>query len=365
MEQTSHQAPSLATECPPSTGFLPVEFDDQHARRARQIMQRHPEARKLLGTNAWSGLLVAGIVGIQLAASCVSASLPWWGLVLLAYTLGAVANHALWVLVHECTHNLVFKKSTPNRWLAIGANLAMFFPSTVAFAAFHIKHHKYMGQHDHDADLPTRWEAWLLSWPIIGRLQWQIMFPIWQISRTFFLDPRNTPKTWTRWLWVNWVVQLSFVAGWYCLFGWAPLFYMMLSAYFSIGPHPLGARWIQEHYIMEDGQETNSYYGPLNVVALNVGYHNEHHDLPQVPWNRLPELHRLAPEMYQPLYAHHSWVLLWLRFLFDPRMKTLRMVRESTGIDPMDVPPTSARRRVDAPHGSPAPHDRAGVQQRC
>ena len=62
---------------------------------------------------------------------------------------------------------------------------------------------------------------------------------------------------------------------------------MLLSFVFSIGLHPVGARWIQEHYLIAPPQETYSYYGPLNKVAFNVGYHNEHHDFSFVPWNNL------------------------------------------------------------------------------
>ena len=73
--------------------------------------------------------------------------------------------------------------------------------------------------------------------------------------------------------------------------GWTALGYLFLSSAFAIGLHPVGARWIQEHYLTFPGnQETFSYYGPMNVFALNVGYHNEHHDLMRVPWSRLPAL---------------------------------------------------------------------------
>ncbi|CAG8764487.1 8118_t:CDS:2, partial [Racocetra fulgida] len=42
--------------------------------------------------------------------------------------------------------------------------------------------------------------------------------------------------------------------------------------------HPVAARYIQEHYTFEDGQETYSCYGGLNKIFMNIGYHTEHHD---------------------------------------------------------------------------------------
>jgi sphingolipid delta-4 desaturase len=91
----------------------------------------------------------------------------------------------------------------------------------------------------------------------------------------------------------------------------------------------LGARWIQEHFTLERSQETFSYYGPINRVALNVGYHNEHHDLPSIPWNNLPKLRAMAPEFYDTLKSHASWSRLLFQFIFDPRYSLAGRVERS------------------------------------
>ncbi|MBC6952477.1 fatty acid desaturase, partial [candidate division KSB1 bacterium] len=70
----------------------------------------------------------------------------------------------------------------------------------------------------------------------------------------------------------------------------------------------------------------------LNVLAFNVGYHNEHHDFPSVPWNKLPEIKRTAPEAYDNLISHYSWTRLLFQWLFDRDLSLYsRVVREERG----------------------------------
>ena len=129
----------------------------------------------------------------------------------------------------------------------------------------------------------------------------------------------------------NVTIQLAFNAALVAAAGWGGLAYLLLSNIFSLGLHPLGGRWIQEHYVMHPGQETSSYYGPMNALVFNAGYHNEHHDVMRVPWMKLPLLKRLAPEFYDTLEAHHSWTALLWRFLTDDRVtpfnRTIRSPR--------------------------------------
>lgn len=309
--------------------FVIVDTPQPHPQRAKSILSSHPEVRQLFGRNLWSGVLIVVLVGLQLGLAYLMSAAPWWAIVILAYFVGAFANHALWVLVHECAHNLIFRNPTANRVMALVANLPMVLPSTVPFCVWHLKHHRYLGHHRHDADLAPRWEAWLLRGGFVRRLIWQCLFPIFQTLRMAFLDHRGKPASWVRWRVPNAVVQLAFTTAVFFVLGPKALLFLFFSAFFSIGPHPLGARWIQEHYVFRHGQETYSYYGMFNVVALNIGYHNEHHDLPQIPWHRLPALRRLAPEMYDSLFAHRSWTRLWLRFLFDRNLDVFRIAREA------------------------------------
>ncbi|BDG08359.1 fatty acid desaturase [Anaeromyxobacter paludicola] len=301
-----------------SSCFHRVTYREPHHERTRRLLAAHPEARALCGHAPVSALFVLGLVAAQLALAVALRGAPWWLLLGAAWALGAVADHGLWVLIHDCTHDLVFRRPGPNRWLAILANLPILFPAAISFRKYHLLHHAYQGAEDLDADLPSPLEVRLVGSCAWRKALWLLLFFVAQTSRIPRL--RRVPF-FDRWYAVNLAVQVAFAAAVLLALGPWALAYLFASSVFAVGLHPVGARWIQEHYLtFPGGQETFSYYGPMNLLAFNVGYHNEHHDLMKVPWFRLPALKRLAPELYEPLHAHRSWTRLLLRFIFDPSL---------------------------------------------
>jgi sphingolipid 4-desaturase/C4-monooxygenase len=311
------------------TDFVHSGKQEPHRLRTRQILQQHPDVRKLIGKNAYTIIAILGLVSFQVVMSWLVADRSWWIVVGAAYLLGAFADHALFVMIHECAHHLLFKSRSANRLAGILANLPQLFPSSVSFERYHIKHHSFQGIHELDADLPNRWEARLINNYFIGKVIWLLFYPVFQVFR---ISRLREIKPFDKWVALNFGMEAVFIAAIWMLFGPKAIVFLLLSFFFSVGLHPLGARWVQEHYLTHGEQETYSYYGVLNTVAFNVGYHNEHHDFPSIPWNRLPLIKKTAPSFYDKLASHRSWTKLFFRFLFDREISLFsRVVRKDRG----------------------------------
>jgi len=303
---------------------------EPHRIRTKQILKQHPQIRNLISKNPTTFLFISLLVSFQVVLAYFLRDSSWWWILAAAYFLGAFADHALFVMIHETTHKLVFKSPAANKIAGIIANLPQMFPSAIAFERYHIKHHSFQGVHELDADLPNRWEAKLIKENFIGKAIWFLFYPLFQAFRVARL---KEIKPFDGWMALNWLAQIAFVAAIWYFMGGKAVGFLTASFFFSVGLHPLGGRWIQEHYLTHnEEQETFSYYGPLNTVAFNVGYHNEHHDFPSVPWNKLPHIRNSAPEYYNSLKYHTSWTKLWLRFLFDRELSLWsRIVRKNRG----------------------------------
>jgi sphingolipid delta-4 desaturase len=291
-----------------------VDYPEPHFARTQEILKNHPEVKKLFGNTPSTAWIVFGTVALQVGIAIQLGHTSWGWILLVAYTVGAFANHALWVMIHECTHNLVFKTTPANSLLSIISNIPIIFPSAMSFRIFHIKHHLYQGEWDRDADLPRSYEISFAGNSSIRKALWYLGYFLPQMLRVKHMKGIDI---FTRWIALNFVVEIAFIVALVHFTGWGGLLYLTLSTIFSIGLHPVGARWIQEHYVVHEKQETYSYYGPLNTLAFNVGYHNEHHDLMRVPWSRLPKVRAAAPEIYNNLFYHTSWTKLMLWFIFD------------------------------------------------
>ena len=302
---------------------------EPHKERTKQILKAHPEVRNLIGRNPVSAVITIFVVSLQFVIAYLLADQTWWLTIIVAFLLGAFADHNLFVIIHEASHNLIFKNRTLNTIFGIIADLPKVVPSYVSFKSYHLKHHSFQGDYYLDADLASKWEAKLIGNTFIGKMLWELFFPFFQVFRTMRLKEIEFMNTWVI---VNWIVVFAVDTLIIIYFGWTAFLYLVFSLVFSIGFHPLGARWIQEHFLVASPQETYSYYGPMNIPSLNVGYHNEHHDFPSVPWNKLPLLKKTAPEFYDNLVYHKSWFKLWLKFLFDPKLSLYsRMVRTNRG----------------------------------
>lgn len=317
----------------PRQDFIYSNTSEPHRIRTKQILKKHPDVRKLIGKNPTTFLFIILLVTLQIGGALFLADKAWWLIFVVAYFVGAFIDHALFVMIHECAHRLLFKNKEANRLAGIFANIPQVFPSSVSFERYHIKHHSFQGVHELDADLPNRWEARLINHYFIGKAIWFLFYPFFQAFRVSRL---KEIKPFDGWIAFNWGVQILFVAAVWYFFGAKAVVFLTASFFFSVGLHPLGGRWIQEHYLTHGEQETYSYYGPLNVVAFNVGYHNEHHDFPSVPWNKLPQIKNTASVFYTSLASHTSWTKLWLRFLFDREISLWsRVVRKDRGKVPL------------------------------
>ncbi len=311
------------------TDFVHVETPEPHRGRTKEMLKQHPELRGLIGKNPYSFLAIVGLVSLQVLVAFLLSGQSWWWVLGAAYFIGAFADHALFVLIHECAHKLIFKNRAANKIAGMIANIPLIFPSSVSFETYHLKHHSFQGVHELDGDLPNYWEAKLINHYFIGKVIWLLFYPLFQVFR---LSRLREIAPFDKWVALNWLIQIVSMTAIAWFLGAQSFVYLVASFFFSVGLHPLGARWIQEHYLTQGEQETYSYYGVLNHVAFNVGFHNEHHDFPSVPWNRLPDIKKTAPGFYDHLSSHTSWTKLFLRFLFDQEISLFsRVVRKNRG----------------------------------
>lgn len=288
------------------TDYIESREDEPHRRRAALIRAAHPEVQDLMGVEPATKWVAVGVVVVNLGLAWLCHRLPWWQFLAASYVFAGTGQANLFLAIHEISHNLAFRELWMNRALSVVCNLPLIVPYAHAFKPYHLAHHKSQGS-PQDTDLPTRLEARLTA-SVTGKLLWLTFQILVYAFRPVLVQPDLMPRDLQ--LAVNVVACLVFDA----LLMWAGgprlVLFLLLGMMWAGSFHPTAGHFLSEHHVTHRGRpqpETFSYYGGLNVLAWNVGYHNEHHDFCNIPWTRLPRLRAMAPEFYRDLPQTESW----------------------------------------------------------
>ncbi len=300
-------------------GPVPSGF---HRDRTKAILHDHPEIRALIGHNQLTFLIIVGLVALQLSIAIALNDQPAWLIAPLAILFGVIPSLQLYFLMHESGHNLVFRSRSLNILSGIIANTINGFPYSVTYQFYHARHHNYLGNPAVDPDMAQAWESRIVGNSPFRKLAWLVLNPFFLAVRSLRVSSTRVPLGW---VFVNAIVVIGFDASVIIFIGWRAFFYLGMSSYLAMGL-PLGAFWIPEHFSVDRSQETYGYYGWLNWIFINRGYHNEHHDFPSVPWNRLPRVRAMAPEWYNSLETNNTYRQALARFVFDRRLTLLSHV---------------------------------------
>jgi len=152
---------------------------------------------------------IVALVTAQIAIAVALGSQSWHIWLPSAYVVGATIDHALWVLIHECAHNLIFSARLGNRAAALTANLPLVFPASMSFCKYHLLHHRHMGELELDADLAGPAEAHMVGRSSLLKSLWLAAFVLvvgtlrpHRLTRVAFVD---------RWTTINLLVQAAAV----------------------------------------------------------------------------------------------------------------------------------------------------------
>jgi sphingolipid 4-desaturase/C4-monooxygenase len=308
---------SLVT-VPRTSGFTDLASDQKftrtssrepHLQRRRALLAAQPEIRKLFGFDRRTIAVTVAVVITQLAAAWLlqRADLPLLAIIALAWGPGAILSHWLGQSIHETAHNLAARTRLANRAVAWLANVPLVLPIAETFHRYHLVHHVHLGVDGVDSDLPVELEVRCIGKSWLSKLVWLALYPIVYLARG-----ASYAKGVSRGEVLNAVAIAAINFALWHLIGPTALLYLGLSMFFAHGLHPVAAHFVHEHYLFAGEQETYSYYGPLNLVTFNVGYHVEHHDFMNIPGWRLPEYRALTDAAYRDFVSHRSWTgVLW------------------------------------------------------
>ena len=239
-----------------------------------------------------------------------------WGVNAAATLLLAHGMTIAAYLIHECGHNLVFRRSRHNA--ALGR--AMSWLCGAAYGTYEDMRYKHFRHHvDNDDVVWFEYEKFFDRHPLILRivrgLEWlyipahDLVMHLVMVFTSFIIPQRREQRSRNvavilvrGGIFITLLLVVPKVAILYAI---AYLVMMHVLRFMDMlqhdypsnptlfdyikPPHKGDGEWEQEHTF---SNPLSLRFPRLNWLTLNFGYHNAHHADMNVPWYRLPELHR-------------------------------------------------------------------------
>lgn len=310
--------------------FYWTDKEDPYVTIKQELIEKYPQITELMGPEPLTKWIVLATVILQVGIAIAIRDASWTVFLLTAWIIGSTINHSLFLAIHEITHNLGSKSLFRNKLYSHLANLPIGFPYAASFGPYHYDHHRQQGVDGVDTDIATPYEAKIFAsfaeinyvCHCLAKATFMFTQILFYALRPVFVAPETLQRAQQDPMYfVNQIVQFGFDYLLYSYFGIWPVVYLLLSTFFagSITPVGVSGHFLAEHYVFdgEGEDETWSYYGPLNYLTYNVGYHREHHVFPNIAWRNLPKVREIASDYFDKLPECKSWHGVIWRFIFD------------------------------------------------
>jgi len=270
---------------------------------------------------AWN-LVALFFLALWAAAAWLILAAPHGLLRLPGYVAGAVAIHALGVLLHEGIHGNLTRSRKLDRWLGFVLGIPTLFIGFSAYRVTHLAHHRFnRTAEDPDEFSNLTRNRRLLSWAFyVWMVPGSLLYFLFHVPATALVRGTSRER-------VAVITEYALLAVLYAIFfswawqrGWLGT---LLHAW--ILPVIGAVIWANfrawaEHMLTLPGHpltqtRTITSNRLVSFLFLNVNYHLEHHLFPAVPWYNLPKLHLLLRHEYEAAGAF--MYKSYLRFLFD------------------------------------------------
>lgn len=236
--------------------------------------------------------------------------------------LGVPVAHGLYVLQFEFIHNLCFGDDRDRISLSV-STLATGIPYAEILRLYELEHVAFF-QKDLDPQRPTTfektvWTELMTQRDIPGKkILYLFLYPYNVAHKMLFRETGSSNALvqmihFSPVIWRSLAFHILFDLWILYYFGWHSLLFLWCSTYLSFCPlHPCAthllfqhASWLSHHEF--EYKEPSSYYGMMNLLTFNGGYHKERHDHLKIPWLYLPLVQKLgraqnSTDIYQVLY---------------------------------------------------------------